>query len=58
MNHDVTHCANYGPECPKDCHRAELTEDLKNIENLWPVSFAYFKYTDSCPKWPKKEETK
>lgn len=56
MNHDATHCANYGPKCPKDCYRAQITEELNKIENLWPVSYAYFKYTEYCPKWPKKEE--
>lgn len=56
MNHDATHCANYGPKCPKDCYRAQITEELNKIENLWPVSYAYFKYTPDCPKWPKKED--
>lgn len=60
MNHDATHCYDYDPEeCPKDCYRAELTEELRRINYPWPVSWSMFKYTDYCPKWPVKnvEET-
>ena len=54
MNHDYTHCGDYCKECPKTCFRAELAKDLKNWR--WPVSMASLKYTEYCPKWPKKED--
>lgn len=58
MNHDATHCYNYGPECPKSCYRAELTEDLKKSGYKFPVSWSCFKHTSYCPRWSnKKEET-
>ena len=62
MNHDATHCADYTTACPKSCYRAELTADLrKRNDLLWlPMSFAHFKGTDECPKYPKggKEDGK
>lgn len=56
MNHDATHCFDYCEECPEDCYRAQLTEELRRIKYPWPVSYSSLKYTDMCPKWPKKEE--
>lgn len=57
MNHDATHCFDYCKDkCPKDCYRAQLTEELKHIKYPWPLSYALLKYTDMCPKWPKEEE--
>ena len=56
MNHDATHCGNYSEECPKDCYRAQLTEELQQIKYPWPESFALFKNTDICPKWPGMKE--
>lgn len=54
MNHDYTHCSDYCEECPKDCFRAHLTEDLKN--HPWPVSMASLKHTVYCKKWPEIKE--
>ena len=59
MNHDATHCFDYKKGvCPKSCYRAELTEDLRHIIYALPTSWAMFKGTRECPKWPKqiKEE--
>ena len=57
MNHDATHCFDYNPdECPKDCYRAQLTEDLRKSKYPWPVSFSHMKCTEYCPKWPKKDK--
>lgn len=61
MNHDATHCFDYDKKkCPKTCYRAQLTEELKHIPYGLPTSWAMFKYTKNCPKWPTKtkEETK
>ena len=58
MNHDATHCFNYSEECPKTCYRAQLTEELNRIDYDLPVSFAMFKHTDHCPKWPKPKKEK
>ena len=49
MNHDATHCFNHTSKCPKTCYRAQLTEELKNIQYPLPVSWAMFKGTDECP---------
>ena len=54
MNHDATHCFDYSPECPAKCYRAQLTEDLKQRDYELPVSWANFKGTRECPKWPNK----
>jgi hypothetical protein len=58
MNHDATHCADYTTACPKSCYRAELTADLrKRTDLLWlPMSFAHFKGTEECPKYPRRAE--
>ena len=50
MNHDATHCADWTKDCPKDCYRAQLTEDLKNVEWYYrlPVSWAHLKGTIEC----------
>lgn len=55
MNHDATHCFNYTKACPKDCYRAQLTEDLRHIIYTLPTSWAMFKGTKECPKWPTPE---
>lgn len=49
MNHDATHCFNHTSACPKTCYRAQLTEELKNIQYPLPVSWAWFKGTPDCP---------
>lgn len=56
MNHDATHCVNYCDKCPKNCYRAQLTEELRHINYTLPVSWALFKNTKYCPKWPGKEK--
>lgn len=56
MNHDATHCANYCSKCPKSCYRAQLAEDLRRIDYRLPVSYALFKNTEYCPKWPKNKK--
>lgn len=53
MNHDATHCTDYTKACPKSCYRAQLTEDLRKRAYLLPTSWAHFKGTNECPKWPK-----
>lgn len=57
MNHDYAHCFDYTSSCPKTCFRGELVRDLKKRPDLWDIHFTYasFKYTKECPKWPKKE---
>lgn len=57
MNHDACHCMDYmRGVCPKKCYRAKLTEELRNIAHPYPTSWAHFKGTQYCPKWPKKED--
>ena len=56
MNHDYAHCADYSRDCPKDCFRAELTEDLKHRTDLLGLSFTWmhFKGTDECERKEKE----
>ena len=54
MNHDATHCSDYTTDCPKSCYRAELTADLRKHFYPLPTSWASFKGTNQCPKYPKK----
>lgn len=58
MNHDATHCFDFGCKCPKKCYRAQLTADLRKRADLiaMPMSFAHFKGTADCPL--TKEENK
>lgn len=56
MNHDAAHCYDYKPGvCPKSCYRAQLTEELNRIYYDLPTTWAYFKGTRYCPKWPEKK---
>lgn len=57
MNHDATHCLDYTSKCPKDCYRAQLTEELKHRNDLYylPISWAHFGETKECPR---RKETK
>lgn len=51
MNHDATHCFDYKKgKCPKGCYRAQLTEELRNIMYVLPVSWAHLEGTKECPK--------
>lgn len=55
MNHDATHCADYQKsKCPPSCYRAQLTEELRHISYTLPTSWANYKGTKECPKWPKE----
>lgn len=61
MTHDVCHCSDYNKTlCPEDCYRAKVTADLKakwetEFKDI-PMSFAHFKGTPYCPKWPEEEK--
>ena len=51
MTHDASHCYDYKPdECPINCYRAELTEDLKKRPELRdiPLTWAHFYETQYC----------
>lgn len=52
MNHDATHCLDYRKNCPKDCYRAQLTEELKHRKDLYylPISWAHLEGTILCEK--------
>ena len=39
MNHDYAHCEDYDVNCPKECFRAKLTEDLR--QNQKSLSLHY-----------------
>lgn len=56
MNHDATHCADYKQGCPKNCYRAQLTEDLRKTYYPLPTSWAHFEGTKECTKSKKKSE--
>lgn len=50
MNHDYYHCLDYLPNCPKECFRAQLTEDLRSRKDLIGIllTWTYFYGTDEC----------
>jgi hypothetical protein len=52
MNHDYAHCLDFTEDCPVECFRAELSRDLKRMENggrgMW-LSWMSFKETGCCP---------
>ena len=50
MNHDYSHCLDYLPNCPKECFRAQLTEDLRSRKDLIgvPLTWTHFYKTDEC----------
>lgn len=52
MNHDATHCFDCTSLCPRTCYRAQLTRHLREIIYMLPTSWAHFKGTKECPKWP------
>lgn len=58
MNHDYAHCADYTADCPKDCFRAELTEDLKHRTDLLglPFTWMHFKGTEECKRKERRSE--
>lgn len=53
MNHDVTHCADVNPSCPKSCYWFKLEQDLKKrwIELAGvPISYMHLLGGKSCRK--------
>lgn len=60
MTHDVCHCYDYNRYiCPEECYRAKVTQDLKDNYEQYegiPMSFANFKGTPYCLKWPEEEK--
>lgn len=57
MNHDYTHCSDYSVDCPKECFRARLTNDLEHkfehkleLLKYMTVSWAHFKGTSECER--------
>ena len=49
MNHDMSHCADFCEDCPKECWRAELTRDA--LKNNWTmIDWAHFKGTEECKR--------
>ena len=53
MNHDYSHCADYQPDCPKDCFRAQLTKELLDNPAIVPMgiaSFMSFRALEECEK--------
>ncbi len=50
MNHDYAHCADWSMDCPKQCFRGQLTEDLRKGHFYRPVSFMHFDGTEECEK--------
>ena len=57
MNHDATHCLDYGKTCPSECYRAQLTEELRRIHYTLPVSWSNFDGTIECEKVARMSET-
>ena len=55
MNHDYAHCLDFCDDCPKECFRARLTMDLKNITNppRQPYLWMHLKGTEECKKEDK-----
>ena len=57
MIHDASHCADYKPdECPLNCYRAQVTEDLMKRSDLQdiPQTWAKFYGTPYCALTRKK----
>lgn len=50
FDHDYTHCLDYKKgECPENCFRAEVTQELLDDEDFcFPVAWANFKGTEEC----------
>ena len=60
MNHDATHCMDYGKDCPKDCYRAMLTRDLERQKERFvavPLSWSHFKGTAECKRGDGEHDT-
>ena len=49
---DYCHCSDYDQDtCDKNCFRARLTKDLREMTPpyQWPVSYANFRSSPYCP---------
>jgi len=56
MDHDYAHCGDFTEECPKECFRAQLVRDLKNMPYGYCVTWMDLKGTE--PECPYKKEEK
>jgi len=56
MNHDATHCLDYGKGCTMACYRAQLTKELREKFYPMPVSWAHLKGKKECIGWPEIKE--
>ena len=50
MNHDYTHCLDASEDCPKECFRYQLVDDLKHANERMLISWANLKGTAECMK--------
>lgn len=51
MNHDYAHCLDQTDNCPKNCFRRQLNDDLKANSTIIPmriVSWMHFRGTGMC----------
>lgn len=51
MNHDYAHCFDWCKNCPKECFRAQLAEDLEKHKKEFigiPLTYSFFYGTDEC----------
>ena len=51
MNHDYAHCLDYTEDCPADCFRAELEQDLSVHREQFigkPIDYMHLKGTEEC----------
>lgn len=51
MNHDYAHCLDQTDNCPKNCFRRQLNEELKRNPKIVPmglVSWMHFRGTGMC----------
>ena len=55
MNHDYAHCIDYNNDCPKDCKRAQLTEEALE-QNYTIVDWSHCKGTDGCKLERREDE--
>lgn len=50
MNHNCTHCIDFGEYCPPFCELAKLGRDLKNMPDRYvTISYAHFFKSCMCP---------
>ena len=57
MNHDYTHCFDQTDDCPKDCFRVQLNDDLKLSDMFCrSLSWSHLKGTAECPRKESNED--